>query len=80
MLILGVEVKASYQGIESNIINVSITDAILSSMNISIKSMSSDASDASIYRGDKLSLAAEGIYSDGSTSPGKWGQVAFECC
>ncbi|WP_318471097.1 Ig-like domain-containing protein, partial [Photobacterium leiognathi] len=65
----GVEVKASYQGIESNIINVSITDAILSSMNISIKSISSDASDASIYRGDKLSLAAEGIYSDGSTSP-----------
>ncbi len=65
----GVEVKASYQGIESNIINVSITDAILSSINISIKSMSSDASDASIYRGDKLSLAAEGIYSDGSTSP-----------
>ncbi|WP_318423070.1 Ig-like domain-containing protein [Photobacterium leiognathi] len=65
----GVEVKASYQGIESNIINVSITDAILSSINISIKSMSPDASDASIYRGDKLSLAAEGIYSDGSTSP-----------
>ncbi|WP_318470890.1 Ig-like domain-containing protein, partial [Photobacterium leiognathi] len=65
----GVEVKASYDGIESNIINVSITDAILSSMNISIKSISSDASDASIYRGDKLSLAAEGIYSDGSTSP-----------
>ncbi|WP_318518277.1 Ig-like domain-containing protein [Photobacterium leiognathi] len=65
----GVEVKASYQGIESNIINVSVTDAILSSINISIKSMSSDASDASIYRGDKLSLAAEGIYSDGSTSP-----------
>ncbi|WP_318400021.1 Ig-like domain-containing protein [Photobacterium leiognathi] len=65
----GVEVKASYQGIESNIINVSITDAILSSINIAIKSMSSDPSDASIYRGDKLSLAAEGIYSDGSTSP-----------
>ncbi|GAA06676.1 Ig-like domain-containing protein [Photobacterium leiognathi] len=65
----GVEVKASYDGIESNIINVSITDAILSSINISIKSISSDASDASIYRGDKLSLAAEGIYSDGSTSP-----------
>ncbi|WP_318442829.1 Ig-like domain-containing protein [Photobacterium leiognathi] len=65
----GVEVKASYQGIESNIINVSVTDAILSSINISIKSMSYDASDASIYRGDKLSLAAEGIYSDGSTSP-----------
>uniref|UniRef100_UPI00298222BA Ig-like domain-containing protein n=1 Tax=Photobacterium leiognathi TaxID=553611 RepID=UPI00298222BA len=65
----GVEVKASYQGIESNIINVSITDAILSSINISIKSMSSDASNTSIYRGDKLSLAAEGIYSDGSTSP-----------
>ncbi|WP_305425705.1 Ig-like domain-containing protein [Photobacterium leiognathi] len=62
----GVEVKASYDGIESNIINVSITDAILSSINISIKSMSSDAS---IYRGDKLSLVAEGIYSDGSTSP-----------
>ncbi|WP_318513282.1 beta strand repeat-containing protein [Photobacterium leiognathi] len=65
----GVEVKASYQGIESNIINVSITDAILSSINISIKSMSSDASNTSIYRGDKLSLVAEGIYSDGSTSP-----------
>ncbi len=65
----GVEVKASYQGIESNIINVSVTDAILSSINISIKSTSSDASDASNYRGDKLSLAAEGIYSDGSTSP-----------
>ncbi|WP_318520171.1 Ig-like domain-containing protein, partial [Photobacterium leiognathi] len=65
----GVEVKASYQAIESNIINVSITDAILSSINISIKSMSSDASNTSIYRGDKLSLAAEGIYSDGSTSP-----------
>ncbi|WP_434139712.1 Ig-like domain-containing protein [Photobacterium leiognathi] len=65
----GVEVKASYQDIESNIINVSITDAILSSINISIKSISSDASDASIYRGDKLSLAAEGIYSDGSISP-----------
>ncbi|WP_318504620.1 Ig-like domain-containing protein [Photobacterium leiognathi] len=65
----GVEVKTSYQGIESNIINVSITDAILSSINIAIKSMSSDPSDASIYRGDKLSLAAEGIYSDGSTSP-----------
>ncbi|WP_318468720.1 Ig-like domain-containing protein, partial [Photobacterium leiognathi] len=65
----GVEVKASYRGIESNIIKVSITEAILSSINISIKSMSSDASDASIYRGDKLSLAAEGIYSDGSTSP-----------
>ncbi|WP_318479620.1 Ig-like domain-containing protein [Photobacterium leiognathi] len=62
----GVEVKASYQGIESNIINVSITDAILSSINISIKAMSPDAS---IYRGDKLSLVAEGIYSDGSTSP-----------
>ncbi|PSW64878.1 hypothetical protein C0W88_11090, partial [Photobacterium leiognathi subsp. mandapamensis] len=61
----GVEVKASYQGIESNIINVSITDAILSSINISIKAMSPDAS---IYRGDKLSLVAEGIYSDGSTS------------
>ncbi|WP_305369212.1 Ig-like domain-containing protein [Photobacterium leiognathi] len=66
---VGVEVKASYEGIESNIINVSITDAILSSINISIKSMSSDASDASIYRGDKLSLTAEGVYSDGSTSP-----------
>ncbi|WP_305812478.1 Ig-like domain-containing protein [Photobacterium leiognathi] len=65
----GVEVKASYDGIESNIINVSITDAILSSMNISIKSISSDANDASIYRGDKLSLTAEGVYSDGSTSP-----------
>ncbi len=65
----GVEVKTSYQGIESNIINVSITDAILSSINISIKSMLYDASDASIYRGDKLSLAAEGVYSDGSTSP-----------
>ncbi|WP_305844535.1 Ig-like domain-containing protein [Photobacterium leiognathi] len=65
----GVEVKASYDGIESNIINVSITDAILSSINISIKSMSSDANDASIYRGDKLSLTAEGVYSDGSTSP-----------
>ncbi|MCG3886161.1 Ig-like domain-containing protein [Photobacterium leiognathi] len=65
----GVEVKASYDGIESNIINVSITDAILSSINISIKSMLSDANDASIYRGDKLSLTAEGVYSDGSTSP-----------
>ncbi|WP_318485616.1 Ig-like domain-containing protein, partial [Photobacterium leiognathi] len=60
-----VDVKASYEGIESNIINVRITDAILSSMNISVKSLSSDAS---IYSGGQLSFAAEGIYSDGSTS------------
>ncbi|WP_305839303.1 Ig-like domain-containing protein [Photobacterium leiognathi] len=32
-----VEVKASYEGIESNIINVRITDAILTSMNISVR-------------------------------------------
>ncbi|WP_318516503.1 Ig-like domain-containing protein, partial [Photobacterium leiognathi] len=60
-----VDVKASYEGIESNIINVSITDAILTSMNISVKSLSPDAS---IYSGGQLSLAAEGTYSDGSTS------------
>ncbi|WP_318438006.1 Ig-like domain-containing protein, partial [Photobacterium leiognathi] len=59
-----VDVKASYEGIESNIINVRITDAILTSMNISVKSLSPDAS---IYSGGKLSFAAEGIYSDGST-------------
>ncbi len=64
-----VEVKASYEGIESNIINVHITDAILSSIAISIKSLLPDASDASIYSGGQLSLAAEGTYSDGSTSP-----------
>ncbi len=63
-----VDVKASYEGIESNIINVSITDAILTSMNISVKSLSPDASEASIYSGGQLSFAAEGIYSDGSTS------------
>ncbi|WP_305457213.1 hypothetical protein [Photobacterium leiognathi] len=61
------EVKASYEGIESNIINVSITDAILTSMNISVKSLSADAGEASIYSGGKLSFAAEGIYSDGSS-------------
>ncbi|WP_305457218.1 Ig-like domain-containing protein, partial [Photobacterium leiognathi] len=61
-----VEVKASYEGIESNIINVRITDAILTSMKISVKSLSPDAF---IYSGSKLSVAAEGIYSDGSTSP-----------
>ncbi|WP_318485610.1 Ig-like domain-containing protein, partial [Photobacterium leiognathi] len=60
-----VEVKASYEGIESNIINVRITDAILSSITISVKSLSPDAS---IYSGGQLSLAAEGTYSDGSTS------------
>ncbi|WP_318479886.1 Ig-like domain-containing protein, partial [Photobacterium leiognathi] len=60
------DVKASYEGIESNIINVRITDAILSSITISVKSLSPDAS---IYSGGQLSLAAEGIYSDGSTSP-----------
>ncbi|WP_318464970.1 Ig-like domain-containing protein, partial [Photobacterium leiognathi] len=60
-----VEVKASYEGIESNIINVRITEAILTSMNISVKSLSPEAS---IYNGGQLSLAAEGIYSDGSTS------------
>ncbi|WP_305457215.1 Ig-like domain-containing protein [Photobacterium leiognathi] len=60
-----VDVKASYEGIESNIINVRITDAILSSITISVKSLSPDAS---IYSGGQLSLAAEGIYSDGSTS------------
>ncbi len=64
-----VEVKASYEGIESNIINVSITEAILTSMNISVKSLSPDASEASIYSGGQLSFAAEGTYSDGSTSP-----------
>ncbi len=64
-----VDVKASYEGIESNIINVRITDAILTSMNISVKSLSSDTSEASIYSGGQLSFAAEGIYSDGSTSP-----------
>ncbi|WP_318523290.1 Ig-like domain-containing protein [Photobacterium leiognathi] len=64
-----VEVKASYEGIESNIINVRITDAILTSMNISVKTLSPDASEASIYSGGKLSFAAEGIYSDGSTPP-----------
>ncbi|WP_305462246.1 Ig-like domain-containing protein [Photobacterium leiognathi] len=64
-----VDVKASYEGIESNIINVRITDAILTSMNISVKSLSPDASEASIYSGGKLSFAVEGIYSDGSTSP-----------
>ncbi|PSW44245.1 hypothetical protein C0W40_08480, partial [Photobacterium leiognathi subsp. mandapamensis] len=64
-----VEVKASYEGIESNIINVRITDAILTSMNISVKSLLPDASEASIYSGGKLSFAAEGIYSDGSISP-----------
>ncbi len=64
-----VDVKASYEGIESNIINVRITDAILTSMNISVKSLSPDASEASIYSGGQLSFAAEGIYSDGSTSP-----------
>ncbi len=42
-----VEVKASYEGIESNMINVRITDAILTSMNISVKSLSPEAS---IYR------------------------------
>ncbi|WP_318436373.1 Ig-like domain-containing protein, partial [Photobacterium leiognathi] len=61
-----VDVKASYEGIESNIINVRITDAILSSIAISVKSLSPDAS---IYSGGQLALAAEGIYSDGSTSP-----------
>ncbi|WP_305419605.1 Ig-like domain-containing protein [Photobacterium leiognathi] len=55
-----VEVKASYEGIESNIINVRITDAILSSIAISVKSLSSDASEVSIYSGGQLSLAAEG--------------------
>ncbi|WP_305839304.1 Ig-like domain-containing protein [Photobacterium leiognathi] len=64
-----VDVKASYEGIDSNIINVRITDAILTSMNISVKSLSPDASEASIYSGGQLSFAAEGIYSDGSTSP-----------
>ncbi len=64
-----VEVKASYEGIESNMINVRITDAILTSMNISVKSLSPDASEASIYSGGQLSFAAEGTYSDGSTSP-----------
>ncbi|WP_318626407.1 Ig-like domain-containing protein, partial [Photobacterium leiognathi] len=64
-----VDVKALYEGIESNIINVRITDAILTSMNISVKSLSPDASEASIYSGGKLSFAAEGIYSDGSISP-----------
>ncbi|WP_305462245.1 Ig-like domain-containing protein [Photobacterium leiognathi] len=63
-----IDVKASYEGIESNIINVRITDAILTSMNISVKSLSPDTSEASIYSGGKLSFAAEGIYSDGSTS------------
>ncbi len=63
-----VEVKASYEGIESNIINVRITEAILSSITISVKSLSLDASEASIYSGGQLSLAVEGIYSDGSTS------------
>ncbi|WP_305462249.1 hypothetical protein [Photobacterium leiognathi] len=65
----GVEVKASYKGIESRIINVRITDAIISSITISVKALPSDASEASIYSGGKLSFAAEGIYSDGSTSP-----------
>ncbi|WP_318520358.1 Ig-like domain-containing protein, partial [Photobacterium leiognathi] len=64
-----VDVKASYEGIESNIINVRITDAILSSIAISVKSLSSELSEASIYSGGQLSFAAEGIYSDGSTSP-----------
>ncbi|WP_318496400.1 Ig-like domain-containing protein [Photobacterium leiognathi] len=64
-----VEVKASYEGIESNIINVRITDAILSSITISVKSLSSDASEVSIYSGGQLSFVAEGTYSDGSTSP-----------
>ncbi|WP_318469010.1 Ig-like domain-containing protein, partial [Photobacterium leiognathi] len=64
-----VEVKASYEGIESNIINVRITEAILSSITISVKSLLPDASEASIYSGGQLSFAAEGIYSDGSTSP-----------
>ncbi|WP_318464967.1 Ig-like domain-containing protein, partial [Photobacterium leiognathi] len=64
-----VDVKASYEGIESNIINVRITDAILSSITISVKSLSPDASETSIYSGGQLSFAAEGIYSDGSTSP-----------
>ncbi len=64
-----VEVKASYEGIESNIISVRITEAILSSITISVKSLSPDASEASIYSGGQLSFAAEGIYSDGSTSP-----------
>ncbi|WP_318454977.1 Ig-like domain-containing protein, partial [Photobacterium leiognathi] len=64
-----VEVKASYEGIESNIINVRITDAILSSITISAKSLSPDASEASIYSGGQLSFAAEGTYSDGSTLP-----------
>ncbi|WP_305418198.1 Ig-like domain-containing protein [Photobacterium leiognathi] len=57
------------KALESNIINVRITDAILTSMNISVKSLSPDASEASIYSGGQLSFAAEGIYSDGSTSP-----------
>ncbi|WP_219908831.1 Ig-like domain-containing protein, partial [Photobacterium leiognathi] len=61
-----VEVKASYKGIESNIINVRITDAILSSITMSVKSLSSEAS---IYSGGQLSFVAEGTYSDGSTSP-----------
>ncbi|WP_305418197.1 Ig-like domain-containing protein [Photobacterium leiognathi] len=57
------DVKASYEGIESNIINVSITEAILTSITISAKSPSPDAS---IYSGGQLSFAAEGTYSDGS--------------
>ncbi|WP_318523486.1 Ig-like domain-containing protein, partial [Photobacterium leiognathi] len=61
-----VEVKASYEGIESNIINARITDAILTSITISVKSLSPEAS---IYSGGQLSFAAEGIYSDGTTSP-----------
>ncbi|WP_305462247.1 hypothetical protein [Photobacterium leiognathi] len=48
-----VEVKASYEGIESNSINARITDAILTSMKISVKSLSPDAS---IYSGGQLPL------------------------
>ncbi|WP_305457216.1 Ig-like domain-containing protein [Photobacterium leiognathi] len=50
-----VEVKASYEDTESNIINVRVTDAILTTITISIKSLSPDAS---IYSGGQLSLAA----------------------
>ncbi|PHZ60695.1 hypothetical protein CRG86_007210 [Photobacterium leiognathi] len=63
-----VEVKASYKGIESNIIRVNVIDVVLSSIKISVDSASYTTSDVSTYKGGKLSLIAEGIYSDGLKS------------
>ncbi len=67
-----VEIKAYYKGIESNIIRVNVIDVVLSSIKISVSNVPSSASyttsDVSTYKGGKLSLIAEGIYSDGLKS------------